>query len=510
VGWRGGVSGKVWGGWVGRGVGGEQRDVPPPGRRGRQKRPVPEAESNGGEDREMTHRISRRTVLKGVGTALALPLLDAMQPQALAAALPSPPLRGRGVGGEGVPKRMAFLYVPNGIHMQDFIPTTTGKDFALPYLPEPLKDLRNDFSVLSGLTLDKARPNGDGPGDHARAMSVFLTGRQPRKTAGADIKVGISVDQLAAQKIGERTRFPSLEIGCEAGRPAGHCDSGYSCAYSANLSWRSEATPQPKEIDPKLVFDRLFSSANAAEAAAAREKRERHRKSILDLVAEDAGDLKRQLGATDQRKLDEYLTGVRELEVRLAKAGNADFKNIAPPKDAVRPTGIPREYQEHIRLLSDLLVLAFQGDVTPIATFALANDGSNRPYRSVGVPEGHQALSPHGGDKVKHEKIKKINCFHIGELAYLLKRLKSIKEGNGTLLDSCMIVYGSGIGDGNAHNHDNLPILLAGKGGGTLTPGQHVRFRRETPLTNLYVSMLDRVGVHVESFGDSNGRLSGI
>ncbi len=421
----------------------------------------------------MTRRISRRTVLKGFGTALALPLLEGMQPLASAApSLPSPPKRGRGVGGErvAVPRRMAFLYVPNGIHMQDFTPKSTGKDFELPHLLEPLKELRSDFSVLSGLTADKARPNGDGPGDHARAMSVFLTGRQPRKTAGADIKVGISVDQVASQRIGERTRFPSLEIGCEAGRPAGNCDSGYSCAYSANLSWRSESTPQPKEIDPKLVFDRLFSAANAAEAAAARERRERYRKSILDLVAEDASDLKRQLGATDQRKLDEYLTGVRELEVRIAKAGKAEFKDVAPPN----------------------------------------NDGSNRPYRFVGVPEGHHDLSHHGGDKAKHEKIKKINRFHIGEVAYLLKRLKSIKEGNGTLLDSCMIVYGSGIGDGNAHNHDNLPILLAGKGGGTLTPGQHVRFRRETPLTNLYVSMLDRVGVHVESFGDSTGRLSGL
>src|SRR5439155_2039643 len=359
----------------------------------------------------MTHHISRRTVLKGVGTALALPLLEAMQPRALA--VPG------AAAAKAAPRRMAFLYVPNGIHMPDWTPASTGKGFELPHLLEPLKDVRDYFSVLSGLTLDKARPNGDGPGDHARAMSAFLTGRQPRKTAGADIKIGISVDQLAAQKIGERTRFPSLEVGCEAGRPAGNCDSGYSCAYSANVSWRSEATPQPKEIDPKLVFDRLFSSANAAEAAAARERRARYRKSILDLVAEEAGDLKRQLGASDQRKLEEYLTGVRELEVRLAKAGKAEFKNVTQPTGAVRPTGIPRAYQEHIRLLSDLLVLAFQGDVTRIATFVFANDGSNRPYRFVGVPEGDHELSHHGGDRGKHEKLKKVNGFHRGELAYL-------------------------------------------------------------------------------------------
>ncbi len=442
--------------------------------------------------------ITRRTILRGLGTALALPWLESMLPHALAAA-PSV-----------APKRMLFLYVPNGVHMQDWTPKTTGSDWELPYLLEPLKEFRQDFSILTGLTCDKARANGDGPGDHARAMSSFLTGRQARKTHGADIKVGVSVDQLAAQKLGNQTRFPSLEIGCEGGRLAGNCDSGYSCAYSNNLSWRGDSTPQPKEINPRQVFDRLFSSDNLKEAAEARARRERYRKSILDLVAEDASALKKDLGGADQRKLDEYLSGVREVELRLSKATGDDTKEAKLPKDAVRPAGIPKVYEEHLRLMTDVLVLAFQGDVTRISTFVFANEGSNRSYSSIGVPEGHHDLSHHESKKDKQEKIKKINRFHLTQLAYLLGKLKGIKEGEKTLLDNCMIVYGSGNSDGNRHNHDDLPLLLAGKGGGTLTGGQHLRFRRETPLTNLYLSMLDRVEVKVSSFGDSTGRLSGL
>src|SRR5262245_57125163 len=443
----------------------------------------------------MTRRISRRTVLKGLGTALALPLLEVMCPLASAA-------RAR-----AAPKRMAFVYVPNGAFMEEWTPATVGTAYELPPTLKPLEPLKNDLSVLTGLTLDKARANGDGPGDHARANSVFLTGRQPRKTAGADLRAGTSVDQLAAQKVGDQTRLPSLEIGCEGGPQSGNCDSGYSCAYSANLSWRTESTPQPKEVDPKAVFDRLFSSASSAESAAAKARRERYRKSILDLVAEDAGDLRRNLGGADQRKLDEYLSGVREIEQRIERAGKEGFKD--PPKpDMERPGGIPREYRDHIRLLCDLLVLAFQTDQTRICAFAFANDGSNRPYKFIDVAEGHHDLSHHGRNKEKLAKIGKINRFHIEQFAYLLGKLKAVKEGPGTLLDNCMIVYGSGIGDGDRHNHDDLPILLAGKARGAFHPGRHMRVPRETPLMNLYLSMLDQVGVRVSSFGDSTGRLS--
>jgi hypothetical protein len=443
--------------------------------------------------------VNRRTLLKGLGTALALPWLEAMVP-AVSAAAPA----------AKTPKRLAFVYVPNGVIIPDWRPRDAGRKFELPELLQALKDYRNDFSVLTGLTLDKARPNGDGPGDHARAMAAFLTGRQPRKTAGADIKLGTSVDQFAAQRLGEETRFPSLEIGCDRGLQAGNCDSGYSCAYSANLSWRSETTPQPKEVDPKAVFDRLFSSENRKEAAAARAKRDRYRQSILDAVARDAGDLKRQLGSGDQRKLDEYLSGVREVELRIQRAGLDKFKDVAPPKDAVRPTGVPRQYADHIHLLTDLMVLAFQGDATRVATFAFANEGSNRAYPWLSVSEGHHDLSHHGGNKVKQEKIKKINRFHLEQFGRLLGKLKAIREGDGTLLDNCAIVYGSGNSDGNRHNHDDLPILLAGKGGGAFHPGQHLKFARNTPLMNLYLSMLDSVGIHATSFGDSTGHLSGL
>ncbi len=441
-------------------------------------------------------RISRRTALKGLGACIALPWLEAMTPRTVlgAAAKGSATLR------------MAFLYVPNGINMAEWTPKEEGAGFALTPTLEPLKALKDDFMVLSGLTADKARPHGDGPGDHARAMASFLTGRQARKTDGADIRLGISADQVAAEKVGQATRFSSLEIGCEGGRNAGNCDSGYSCAYSSNLSWRGESLPMSKEINPKLVFDRLFSTTAKGDGDQAR--RDRHKQSVLDFVAEDANALQSNLGANDQRKLDEYLTGVRELELRIAKAPPA--VDLGANK-MNRPTGVPKDYKDHARLMGDLLALAFQADLTRVATFVLANDGSNRSYKDdLGIGEGHHDLSHHQRKKDKLEKLQKINTFHITQLAHLLERLKAVKEGEGTLLDHCMIVYGGGISDGNAHNHDDLPILLAGKGGGTLKPGRHIRYPKETPLTNLYMSMLDRMGAKVDSFGDSNGMLESL
>ena len=438
-------------------------------------------------------RISRRTALKGLGACIALPWLEAMTPRTvLGAAAPA-----------AAPLRMAFLYVPNGINMAEWTPKEEGAGFALTPTLEPLKALKDDFMVLSGLTADKARPNGDGPGDHARAMASFLTGRQARKTDGADIRLGISADQVAAEKVGHAARFASLEIGCEGGKNAGNCDSGYSCAYSSNLSWRGESLPMSKEINPKLVFDRLFSTTVKGDGDQAR--RDRHKQSVLDFVAEDAKSLQANLGSSDQRKLDEYLTGVRELELRIAKAPPA--VDLGATK-LNRPTGVPKDYKDHVRLMGDLLALAFQADLTRVATFVFANDGSNRSYKDdLGIGEGHHDLSHHQRKPEKLEKIQKINAFHISQFAYLLEKLKSVKEGDGMLLDHCMIVYGGGISDGNRHNHDDLPILLAGKGGGTLKPGRHILYPKETPLTNLYVSMLDRMGAHVDSFGDSKGPL---
>jgi hypothetical protein len=451
--------------------------------------------------------ISRRTVLRGLGAAIALPWLEAMMPRTLLGASSSPlSPAGRGVGGEGLPRRMAFLYVPNGIDMANWTPAAEGALTTLPATLEPLAPFQNDLLVLSGLTLDKARSHGDGPGDHARAMAAFLTGRQPRKTHGADIRAGVSVDQLAAENIGKTTRFASLEIGAEGGKNSGNCDSGYSCAYSANLAWRNESSPVAKEVNPRLVFERLFSVPGKGDDKALRFQRYKH--SILDFVGEDARNLKNRLGDTDQRKLDEYLTGIREIEQRLVRIEKTP--DLQAPAGAARPTGIPKDYREHLRLMADMLVLAFQSDLTRVATFVLANDGSNRSYRDYGVPEGHHDMSHHGGSKTKKAKIQKINQFHIEQVAYLLGKLQAVQEGNGTLLDNCMIVYGSGISDGNRHNHDDLPILLAGKGGGTLKTGRHLRYPKETPLMNLYLCMLDRVGVHVDSFGDSKGRLTGL
>jgi hypothetical protein len=442
----------------------------------------------------MGQRISRRTVLKGLGTAVALPWLEAMTPAlGLAAPAPKPP------------RRLAFFYVPNGVNMEHWRPNTVGSQFTLPSTLAPLEEFRKDLTVLTGLTVDKARANGDGPGDHARAMSAFLTGRQPRKTAGADIRAGISVDQFAAERAGNQTRFPSLELGIERGLNSGNCDSGYSCAYSANLSWKGESTPMAKEINPRLVFERLFTGEAREESQAAKLKRERYRLSVLDFVLEDATTLRNRLGSTDQRKLDEYLSAVRELEVRIIKtASDPTGKSVGYP----RPAGIPQEYAEHIKLMNDLLVLAFQGDVTRIATFVYANDGSNRSYKFMGVPEGHHDLSHHGRNKEKLDKLQQINRFHITQFAYLVGKLRGVREGDGTLLDHCMLLYGSGIGDGDRHNHDDLPILLAGRGGGTVNSGRHVKYPHDTPLTNLYVSLLDRFGTPTSAFGDSTGKLS--
>jgi len=394
------------------------------------------------------------------------------------------------------------------MHMQDWTPKVEGALTDLPLTLEPLKAFQGDLNILSGLALDKAKANGDGPGDHARAQAAFLTGRQPRKTNGADIRVGQSADQWIAQHIGDNTKFSSLEIGIEGGRQAGNCDSGYSCAYQSNFSWRDENTPNAKEVDPKHVFDRLFGSGSARERNENREKRDRSNKSILDFVNEEAWSLEKDLGAADQRKMDEYLTAVRELELRIERA--REIKNGAPAfkPTGPAPTGIPKDVQEHMRLMADMLVLAFQADLTRVITFPLANDGSNRPYPMIAVPEGHHELSHHQNDAKKQEKIKRINRFHIQQLAYLLGKLKSVKEKDTTLLDQVMLVYGSGIGDGNRHNHDDLPILVAGHGGGTLKTGRHIRFPKDTPLMNLYLAMFDRLGCPTKSFGDSTGVLS--
>ena len=442
--------------------------------------------------------LSRRSLLRGLGVSLALPGLESLAPRAAHAA----------AAGASAPRRMAYIFVPNGVHVPDWVPQATGFGYELPYILEPLSGVKDDLLVLSGLTHDKGRANGDGPGDHARSASVFLTGSQPRKTSGADIRIGVSVDQYAAQQIGDQTRLPSLELGCEAGRGAGNCDSGYSCAYSSNISWASETTPVGKEVNPRLAFERLVTQVESGEARKSREQRLATRKSILDYVAEDAQRLQSKLARNDQRKLDEYLTGIRQVERQIQHSESEANQPGAAEMEI--PAGVPKEYADHIRLMLDMMVLAFQTDSTRIATMMFANAGSNRNYRQIGVPDGHHDLSHHGGDPEKHAKIRDINRFHVTQLAYFLQRLKSIPEGDSNLLDNSMILYGSGLSDGNRHNNENLPILLAGRGGGTVDPGRHVAYSHETPLCNLFLSMLDRVGVDAPYIGDSTGRLPGL
>lgn len=443
----------------------------------------------------MTRKIlARRTFLKGVGASLALPLLDAMIPS-------NKSLLFAANGASVPPRRMAFVFFPNGAIMDHWKPAEPGKSFQLPKTLSPLNEFQADLNVITGLAQDNGRAKGDGPGDHARCASTYLTGAHPVKTSGANIKVGVSVDQMAAQEVGHLTRLPSLELGIERGRNAGNCDSGYSCAYSSNISWKTETTPMAKEIHPKLVFERLFGTD--AESQRDRAQRDFYRKSILDLVSDDANRLRTKLGKTDQRKIDEYFTSVREIELRIERS--AVTPQEVPEFDV--PAGLPREVQEHIRLMYDLMVLAFQTDTTRIATFMLANAGSNRTYPMVGVNEGHHSLSHHRNDEAKMQKIQKIDQFLVEQFAYFLGRLKSIPEGDGTLLDHSMIMYGSGLSDGNRHRHDDLPIVLAGRGGNTIQTGRHLHFEAETPLNNLFLSLLDRMDAKVESLGDSNGRL---
>ncbi len=442
-------------------------------------------------------KLQRRTLLKGLGATLGLPLLEAMLPASALAA-----------GSAGAPKRMAFVFVPNGVIVPEWEPKGEGKNWQLSPTLESLAKVKDKVCVCTGLAQDNASAKGDGPGDHARSAAAFLTGAHPVKTGGVDIKVGQSVDQVAAEKIGKLTKLPSVELGTEGGRNAGQCDSGYSCAYSNNISWKTASTPMAKEINPKLVFERLFGSADDRDAAKGRAKRDEYRKSILDLVTEDASRLKQQLGQTDRRKIDEYFTSVREIEQRIDRTRDADTKLAIP--DLKLPNGVPKQLDEHITLMFDLMTLAFQTDTTRVATFMMANEGSNRSYPMIGVNDGHHHLSHHQNKQDWIDQLKKVDKYLVGHFARFLEKLDGIREGNGTLLDQSMIVYGCAIGDGNRHNHNDLPIVLAGRGGGSITSGRHLSYPKNTPLNNLFLSLLDRMDSGVDHLGDSTGRLKGL
>ena len=442
--------------------------------------------------------LPRRTILRGLGTTLALPFLDAMVPAF-----------ARQLSTGDTPNRMVFVYVPNGIVMNAWTPVTqqriTPLPTQLPRVLQPISAYRNDFSILSGLTHNGGRALGDGPGDHARAGASYLTGVHPKKTFGADIHAGISADQIAASHLATETRFGSLELGCEPGLLGGNCDSGYSCAYSNSISWRTPSSPMPVEAHPRAIFERLFGPDNYTTDPAERAKQQQYDQSVLDLVLGDARRLRQTLGSSDQHKLDEYLYSVRDIETRIASTEHG--ADIAPP-DIDRPApGLPNDFQQHVRLMFDLTTIALKADLTRIVTLMFGTELSNRVYREIGVAEAHHGLTHHRGDPGKIEKITQINRFHVEQLGYFIDRLRSSPEGDGSVLDHAMVVYGGGISDGNRHEHHDLPTLIAGRGNGHLTPGRHVVYPDETPMANLLLTMLHHLGIREESLGDSSGIL---
>jgi hypothetical protein len=429
-----------------------------------------------------------------MGTAIALPFLDAMAPAFAASKIPGKP-----------PVRMAFVYVPNGIDMRNWNPAYEGPLQELPRILKPLEPYKSDITLLGNLTHNGGRALLDGPGDHGRCCGSYLTGIQPRKTL-VDIKAGISFDQIVANQVGGQTRFPSLELGMEDSRQAGDCDSGYSCAYTNNLAWRSESQPLPPTLDPRALFERLFGNGLVL-SPEDRDRQSRYRRSILDFVTDDTHRLESNLGPTDRRKLDEYLSSIRDIERQISRA-EKDNAQIDPHMD--KPYGVPADFAEHFKLMTDMMTIAFQSDMTRIITFLVTHEGTSRAYREIGISDGHHPVTHHRNIPDLMEKVTQINCYHLQQFAGWIEKMKATKEGDSNLLDNSMIVYGAGLSDGNRHTHEDLPTLIAGRGGNYLKPGRRIVYRKETPMCNLFLTMMDRMGVHVDDFGDSTGRLEGL
>ncbi len=433
--------------------------------------------------------LSRRTFLRGAGTTLALPLLDAMVPSMTALAqTPAAPERLR---------RLGYVYIPMGCDRSRWTPPGGERLDELGFILAPLAPVKQHVTVLSNLELRNAYP-----GTHATSNSAFLSAARAKLTESADYYLGTTADQLAARQLGRDTQLPSLELAMDLMTLAGQCDNGYACVYHNCLSWSSPTTPLPSEAHPRIVFDRLFGEgATTAERRAAL----KNRASMLDSVMEDFAQLNKQLGPADRVRVSQYLDTIREVERRIQRAEANAAAN--PVQDVERPLGVPDAYADHARLMFDLQLLAFQADVTRVITFQLARETSNRTYPEIGVPDPHHPLSHHGNDPKKIEKIARINRFHISLFAEFLKKLRDTPEGNGTLLDHSLLLYGSGMGNPNRHDHDNLPILVAGGAAGKMKGGRHIRFAKPTPLANLHLTLLDKVGVRLDSFGDSRGKV---
>ena len=435
----------------------------------------------------LSKTLSRRTFLRGAGTTIALPLLDAMVPTMTAqASAPAVPVR-----------RLGFVFIPMGCDNTRWTPKETGKLGELPMILSPLEPVKDHVSVLSNMELQNAYP-----GTHSSSNASFLSAARAKHTESTDYYLGTTVDQVAAKQLGRDTQLPSLELAMDMLQTVGQCDNGYACVYQNNLSWSSPTTPLPAEAHPRLVFESLFGEGGSK---AERQAALRRRGSLLDFVKDDISRLGQTLGPADRAKVSHYLDSIRDVEQRIQKAERAVKEN--PLKDLDRPVGVPAAYADHVRLMFDLQLLAFQGDVTRVSTFQLARETSNRCYPEIGVPDPHHPLSHHGNDPAKIARMAKINQFHVGLFAEFLRKLEATREGNGTLLDHSLFLYGSGIGNPNVHDHINLPILVAGGAACGMKGGKHYRFNKPTPLANLHLTLLDKAGVRLDKFADSNGKL---
>jgi hypothetical protein len=430
--------------------------------------------------------ISRRTVLRGVGTALALPFLDAMVPALSAAPRPI--------------SRFGAVYVPNGIMMENWTPAAEGASFELTPILKPLEAYRNQMLVVSGLNSVPPKTSSGGA-VHARASTRFLTDIAPKPTAGSDLQAGISMDQIAAKALGRHTQLASLEIGLDSIDSAGTGDTGYSRAYGNTISWISPTTPLPMENNPRAVFERMFGESGSTDPVA-RQSRMKQQRSILDSVTEKIAQIEGSLGSNDRGKLNEYFDAIRDTERRIQ---NAEEQNTQKLPTIEHPAGIPAAFADHAKLMYDLYALAYQCDLTRVITFMIGQEFCGRTYPELGIHDGHHSISHHGNDPDKLANLVKINSYHTSLFAYFLDRLRSTPDGDGSLLDHSTIVYGAGMSDGNSHDPTNLPILLLGGGSGQVTGGRHVRYAPGTPLANLHLTLLDKLGVPIDRIGDSTG-----
>ncbi len=443
----------------------------------------------------ITHKaLPRRTFLRGVGAALALPVLDAMVPALSAASQLS----------VSSPTRLSFVYVPNGVIMDKWVPDIPGAAFELPPILKPLAPFRDRMLVLSGLAHNNGVAwEGEGAGDHSRSAAVWLTGTHPKKTEGADLRAGISVDQVAAQELRKHTQLASLEMALDDNSMVGTCGSGYSCAYTNTLCWSSPGTPVPMENKPRAVFERLFGDLDSTDPEARRDQM-RQEGSLLDSVAQEVARLVRGLGAKDRAKLTEYLDSIRDIERRIQIAEKQSDRELPSVE---RPVGVPSTFTEHAKLMMDLQVLAYQTDMTRVTTFMMGRESTTRVYQELGIREGYHPLSHHQNDAAKIEQVIQIDILHTQVFAYFLEKMQSTPDGDGSLLDHSMIVYGSGLSDGNLHEHYDLPVLMVGGGSGQIQGGSHLQYPRDTPMANLFLTLLDKLGIQRERIGDSTGRL---